>query len=464
MREERHIVADTRTTETFRWAVGIFFAFVVLTIAIATFTDAPLSFDGAFFLFRVLDNRHFASDHGRLINIPLQLPTLIAARFTDNLEVLRPLFCAAYALIPLLGLTVSWMVCRLRGPSLFIWPVMSICLAGLPGQFSFHSEATIAVTLLWPAMLTALVGAPPTVLPLVAIASIAAACSHPYAAGVLAFIVLIALVSAIVRPQSRKVSIGLALALGALLLARSLARLDPYEGQALGTRTIVMSLNDSVLGWPLIAVALTLAAALAVLLSTQQRARVYLTVPPVLAGIALVLWAIDPRDWANCNDYRYWVAPIAILFMSGAAAEELWLRTSTESQLQEQRRHAVALIGAIFLVVLSIQCLQWKVMSWRLASDLSNSDRGCVSRVRLTSIRNTALDYWPLGFYAIELQSRTPHTLLLAHNFACKLFAQNGDAIMVDSRVISYVRPRDAGWFDFNDARSRIAIRPAAIQ
>ena len=208
----------------------------------------------------------------------------------------------------------------------------------------------MAVTLLWPALLMVLIGAPATVMLAVAMTSIAAACSHPYAAVVLAFIVFVAMASAIVRPESRKASLGYGLALGALMLARTLARLDPYESQALGVQTIVMSFNDSLLGWPIVAIALTLVAALGSLLGTRQRAHIFLTQPLIIAGLALIVWAIHPANWANCNDYRYWVAPISMLFMSGAAVEELWLRRLPEPQLQNLRLYAVPLIGAIFLL------------------------------------------------------------------------------------------------------------------
>jgi hypothetical protein len=450
------MVTETRA-QTFSRAVGIFFAFVILALVIATLVDAPLSFDGAFFLFSVLDTHQFADAHGRLINIPLQLPVLAASHFTDNLNVLRPIFCAAYAAVPALGLAVSWLVCKSRRPSLFIWPAMSICLVGLPGQFSLHSEAIMAVTLLWPALLAVLVGAPATVLPLVAMTSIAAACSHPYAAVVLALIVFVAIVSAIVRPDSRKASLLFALGLGTLLLARTFARLDPYESHAFGVPTIVGSWNDSVIGWPLVAVALVTVAALSCLLPARSRCRMYLMVPLLLAGAALVAWAIHPANWARCIDYRYWVAPFSMLFMSGAVVEELWLRGPSEPQLQKLRLYAVPLIGAIFLLVLSIQSLQWGVGSRCLTNELVSSDRGCVSRTTVTSIRKTALDYWPLGFYALDLQGRKPSTLLLPHKFACRLFVLNGDAIFVDNGNLTYVRHRGEGWFDFDDARSRAA-------
>jgi hypothetical protein len=169
----------------------------------------------------------------------------------------------------------------------------------------------------------------------------------------------------------------------------------------------------------------------------------------------MVVWAIQPALWALCLDYRYWVMPVSLPLMTGAAVEELWLRRSTELQLQEIRRHAVSLIGAIFFLVLTIQSLQWGLSSRRLANELMNSDHGCVSRRTVTSVRNTALDFWSIGAYAVELQGRRPRTLMLAHKFACRLFALDGDAILVDNGTFSYMRRRGEGWFDFEDARSR---------
>ncbi len=440
----------------FHRGVTLFFALVVLALGLAAVVGAPLSFDGAFFLFRVLDKHQFAADHGRLINIALQLPVLMATRYTDNLAVLRAAFSIAYAAIPLVGLVVSWMVCKSRRPSLFIWPAISICIASLPGQFSFHSEAIIAVTLLWPAMLAVLLGGSSVVLALIAITSVAAAASHPSASMILVLIVAVAIGSAITRPKARRVSIGFAFAMGGLLLARSLTRLDPYEGQALGAQTVISSFNNSVLGWPLVAVSFAIIAAISCLLPQRRHARTYLILPLVLAGAALVAWASSPANWAGCLDYRYWVAPVSLPFMAGATVEAFWLRGSPELALEEMRTYALLVIGTIFFLVLSIQSIQWAVTTRRLVDDLVSSDAGCVSRKTVESIRGSAVDNWPVTVYAIEMQSRKPRTLLLPNGLACELFALNGDALLVDLTTFKVVRRHSDGWFDFEEARLRV--------
>ena len=182
----------------------------------------------------------------------------------------------------------------------------------------------------------------------------------------------------------------------------------------------------------------------------------YLLVPLMLAGAALVAWAIPPANWANCSEYRYWVAPVSMPFMAGAAVEALWLRKSPERRLQDLRLLALPLVGAIFLLVLSIQCFQWRLVSRRFIGKLENSDLGCVSGSSIDSIRNTALDHWSVTLYAVELQGREPRTLLLPNDLACHFFALRGDAVFIEQgAAFTYVRRRREGWFDFEGARSR---------
>jgi hypothetical protein len=439
--------------KAFNRAITIFFGLIALALGIATFVNAPLSYDGAYFLFRVLDDHQFAAFHGRPINIPLQIPLLAALHFTNDIRLLRLAFSAAYASIPLLGLALSWLICRSRCPSLFIWPAMSICIAALPGQFSLQSESIMAATLMWPALLAVLLGATPGVLSLVATSSLAATVAHPEAVVVLAFIVLVATTSAIVRPDSRRAAIVFAFALGVLLLVRALIPLDPYEANALTFETIVAAVNDSLLGWPLVAVVFAMLAALSCVFSARPHVRLYLMASLSLAGVALVAWAIRPANWAYCEDYRGWVAPLSLPFMAGAALQTLGPQKSSEDHLQDLRLYAMPLIGGIFFLVLSIQSFQWDRMSGRLTAELVYSDRGCISDV--TSIRGTALDTWPTTFYALELQSREPRTLFLPGGFGCRLFALNGDALLADKGFFTYLRHHGQGWFDFDDARSR---------
>ncbi len=370
-----------KESNAFRGAVAIFFGLVAFAVVIATLVNAPLSFDGAYFFFRALDEHQFAAFHGRLINIPLQMPLLAAAHFTQDIRILRLAFCGAYASIPLLGLALSWLICRVRRPSLLVWPAMSICIAALPGQFSLQSESIMTATLLWPALLAVLLGARTRILALVANSSVAAAASHPEAPIVFAFIVVVAIASGIARPELRRASIGFAIVLGLLLLARALTPLDPYEVNALAFGLILATFKESVIGGPLLALALVAIAALSCVFAPRAHARAFLMASLGLAGVVLVVWAVQPLNWARCAEYRGWVVPFSLPFMAGAAVETLWRQRSPEPQLQDQRLYALPLIGGIFCAVLSIQSLQWERASQLLADELVSSDRGCVSHV-----------------------------------------------------------------------------------
>jgi hypothetical protein len=364
--------------------------------------------------------------------------------------VLRLTFSAAYCSIPALGLATSWLVCR-RRPSLFIWPAMSICIAALPGAFSFQNEQIMVATLLWPALLMVLLGAPAAVMVWVATLSVIAAASHPVAAPLLGLVLVVALLSAIGRRQLRTASLGYALFFGMLLIARLATPLAEWERSTLGLPVIINSFRQAVWGGPLIAIGFTIVAALGCLFSPSRYARIYLITALIISGVTLVVWAFNPANWADCLDYRYWVPPLSMILMSATAIEELWLRTSTE-RLQEIRLYALPLIGTIFVLVLSIQSLQWRMMTQRLRRDLVESDRGCVSFTSIGWLRDTPFNHWAVIFYAVDLQGRQPSALLLPNPRACRQFAIDGDATLVALENWTYVKHPGQGWFDFEDA------------
>src|SRR5208282_829898 len=93
-------------------AVQIFFLVVLLGLAVAAFAGAPLTWDGAFYLFSALDTQWPFVPHGRTINVALQLPVVAASHLTQNLAPLRLIFCLCYASVPDVGLVASWLICR----------------------------------------------------------------------------------------------------------------------------------------------------------------------------------------------------------------------------------------------------------------------------------------------------------------------------------------------------------------
>lgn len=442
-------------TGSFERRVAVLFLLITLSLGLAACVGAPLSFYGAFALFRVLDSRHFFASRGRAIDIALQVPVVTAMHFTDNLSVLRLIFCFSYAAVPLVGLAVSWLVCRSCRPNLFIWPALSICLIGLPGQFSFASEALMAVSLLWPAMLTVLVCPGGSALALVAITSIAAVCAHPNAVAMLGFAIAVAILSAVRRPGSRGAEIGFAAFLGVLLLIRISMPLDHYERHLLGIPALLMSFKDSVWGWPLVGIAFTLATAVSLLVLPRWQNYAAPLASLSVAGVAFVAWASHPAAWTKFDDYRFWEPAFSVLLMAIATVDVLRPR-ATASRSSEPRGTLLPVVGGIFLLVFCIMSFIWNRASNRLLDDLGSFDHGCISFKDVAAqVKDTALDQWSLSVYAVELQSRKPQTLLLKHNLSCRMFVHTGSAILADNPATIYIKYRGEGWFDFEDAQRR---------
>jgi hypothetical protein len=297
--------ADHRTCffMSYSRAIQIFFLVVLLGFAVAASAGAPLAWDGAFYLFSALDTQWPFVPHGRTINVALQLPVVAASHFTQNLTVLRLIFCLCYASVPAVGLAASWLICREKRPSLFVWPALSCCLAMLPGRFTFVGKAMMSAWLLWPVFLAALIGVRRIHLPLVALLVLAAFLAHPIAAVFFGFSAAIAAVASLTSPSSRKPRLTGALVLGLIAAAKMLVPLNEYERERLSTGLLLGSFRTAVFGLPLVALAFDLIAAACLLKLASDRSTLckaskvqYVAVGAIAAaGLCLVPWALTAR-------------------------------------------------------------------------------------------------------------------------------------------------------------------------
>jgi len=449
--------SESPSLGTFDRAAALFLLLIALGLAAAILANAPLSFDGAFYFFTLLDGHKFLAFHRRLINLPLQAPLLAAAHFTGSLGFLRLIFSASYATVPALGLLLCWPICRVRRPSMMLWPALSICVIALPSQFFFVSETIMEAALLWPALLAVLLGVSPALLALVVLTSVVATVAHPAAAGPLAAITCVTIICAIIRPETRRASLLFAVFFGALLIVRILIPLDSYDSQALSLWGWIESFIPSVWGWPLVAIACAATAASVCLFAPEAANPLWLLGPLSFAGVALIVWAIDPHAWRYCLGYRSLVAPLSMGLMSAAAFDELWWSGRREAAQRRVRLYALIVSGAIFFAVLSIQSLEWAEMSARFGRQLAASNRGCLLASEVPEILGSPLDNWSATFYAVDLQARQPTAILVPYALACHLFALTQTVVFVDRSGFRYVRRGDAGWFDFSVARARAA-------
>ncbi len=428
----------------------------MLALAIAAIAGGPLIWDGSSDLFHLLDKRSPASSERRLINYPLQLPALMASHFTDNFVLLRLIYSACYVSVPAIGLAASWLISREKRPSLFVWPALS-WLAMMPLQFGFCGESLMAATLAWPILLTTLTDPRPILLLLVAPLCLAEYGTHPIAVLLLGFAALVGVVRSLVAERLNKMGLAIALGVGIVAIAKVLHPLYPYERDLLTFAVMGRSFRKAVLGWPLVALGFELVGAAALLRSARTHRDLtgisragYLAVGAIVAGgLRLVPWALVAHRWAHALDYRFWVAPITLLFMSAAAAEVLWLRPNSFSDLLwRERTPAVLAVGVVSLAVLSIQSVVWVHLTGRLASAVEESKAGCISRSDLGWARDTPLDHWATDYYAIDLQGRRPRTLVLESG-ACEQLAATASLRLGPH----FLRPPHRGWFDLDQIR-----------
>ena len=436
-----------------RLSVPIFFVLVGAAVITTSVLGGPLSWDGAFYLFQLLDRQFWFLTLHRFINLPFQSPALFASRFTSNLKILDLIFSLSYASVPMIGLWVSYLICRKR-PSLFIWPALGICIVALPGILLFTSEGMMNVSLSWPLILATLVGVGVGEFVLVAMLAMAILVSHPSSAFFFGLGTVTALVSAKMSPFSRVRYAG-AFALGLLCLGRLITPITEYERRQLAFSTLRTSYKMAVRGFPLALLALTLLAAILCLMQSRERkarrrpasdfaADFALFGAIVSAGLVLVPWSIDPHAWWKALDYRAWF-PLASGVLMGASALDSW-READRASLRRQRQPALIAIGAVFLIVLSLQSLTWFRLTDRLLDAMRGG--GCISRAGLAWTEQTPFDHWSTAAYSIILQERTPHSMVLDGD-ACDEYAADGTV-----HILSIHRRRGSGWFDLDQVRT----------
>jgi hypothetical protein len=431
-----------------RLSIPTFFVLVGAALITTSILRGPLSWDGAFYLFELLDHQFWFLPQYRLINLPLQAPTLLVSHFTSNLKILALIFSLSYASVPMFGLAISYLICRQRR-SLFIWPALGICLAALPGVFCFSSEALMNASLFWPLLLATVIGVGVGEFVLVALLALTMLVTHPNATVFFGLGTVTALISAKMAPFNRIRYAG-ALTLGLLCLGRLLMPVTEYERRQLAFSTLRSSFRMAVQGWPLALLALTLLAVIFCLRQSQHHkpksfASDFALLGAVIsAGLVLVPWSINPHSWWKGLDYRSWI-PLVSSVVMGASAIDGW-RKVDQAYLWRERQAALIAIAAVFLIILSVQSLIW----FHLTNQLLGAIRGggCISRTSLTWTAQTPFDHWSTAPYSIVLQGRIPHSLVL-DGAGCDEYAANATV-----HILWLARRRGDGWFDFDQVRT----------
>jgi hypothetical protein len=440
-----------------RGSIGVFFALLAAGAGCAVWFDAALSWDGAYMFFKALDERTPFIPLERYAHFVLQAPAVLAQQAgVSEVRVLRALFGAAFALVPLTSLALCWWIVRGKRPGLFVWPVLSITLGNLGGAFFLVTEAPIATTFFWPIVLALLVGSV-TWLQASALTGAAALVffAHPTAAPLFAGAGLLALLQGLrgaagVRPR-RWWIVGVA----CLILAglRSLRQLTDYEARSFSLPSFARAFHVATWGWPRLSLACTTIAALLVLVHPflprrwRNRAmdRALSAAPAVLAfaaGLLMVPWALDERAWAKALNYRFVAHAFSSVFLTVASLEGIVGDRRAGDDPWPARRAAVIAAGVSFVLVFAAQGTAWRALRERFIREVDSMDAPCASMESLRSVGGTPLKHWACPSLAIDLQGRDPNRLVLPPG-ECERWARTGVVQIAPWDE----RPPGHGWF-----------------
>jgi hypothetical protein len=439
----------------------LYFGLTIVALGFAGISGAPLSWDGSYILFKILDLQSSIPAHDRFINIPLHWVVLFVSHFTNDLSILQMVFGLVYAAIPLMVLVMSWWVVRGHAETLFIWAALGIGLGTLPGQFCFICEAILAVLLFWPVILAILVRMHKNHVPIVLMLVIATFFAH--FVSIMLFILGAGLAFAIgLRSRDDRRWMWMwAFGFGAMAALKSLIFLvspSAYEMSQLSTDVMKFHFDIAVAGLPLMSVICTWFAASMIFISQLLSRYPKHNFSPIIhsiglisltiAGGLLVIWARDPYLWRYAIAFRSWALFISFPFIMLAALEAL-IRSDqfsiNEKNEWNYRLKTLRIIGVVFLLVLSIQSTAWFNLTSILRETIVQSVDSCISISSIGWLTHTPLNNWTTPSHAILLQGKAPQKLVL-----------NGDGCTEASfseaiRIAPWdLRSRTGGWFDLH--------------
>lgn len=435
-----------------------FFALVALSVLVAAAAALPLTWDGSYYLFELLNRGEPFTPHERLINVPVQFPVLLFRLLTDEAEPLILVFSLAYAAVPVVALSMSWLVVRTRTPRLFVWPALGIGMVTLPGQASMISEALISLQLFWPVILAVLLRFPRTTVPIALGCSIAIVVAHPFGMilmGVAAAAgFLVARVHAAEREAMQLWATGFAVA-AVLAVLRFASLRTSYETESMSPAVLEQQFDRAVAGIPAAGPLAAYAAGAVLLLiplmfGTDRRFRRRIAgasalVMAVSFGSALallVIWAADARAWKDALDYRSWALFASLPLYAMAVADVAFpgLQRGAHRQL---RSSAVLGAAVTFSVVVISMSVAWAGVVQKLAAELDKQRGSCVSSRDIVWLSSSPLNHWAVTATSIVIQGRHVETFV-AYDRACQ------EGPVPDHVPVApwHQHPATGGWFE----------------
>lgn len=412
-------------------AIGL----IILGLAIALFSDAALTWDGAYYLFMTLHANVPFVVHDRLIDLPLQWPVLLVNRFTDSLTALRAVFGLIQVITPLVAIAASWWVVGKDRAGLILWPVLGICIGTLPGQIDFISGSLRATQLFWPILLAILIGLPSRTVALTSLTALIIVFTHPVAIPLFATGALAAGLIAYFQPEARGRLLQVAGCFAFATVLRFGMVRPGYDSEAMTWEAQQFQWEYAVFGLPM-AVLVGAAFSACASLVTPRVPRYYHYIPLLgvgFAGLALVVWASDSSRWRPALDYRGPALIITLVFMGFATIDTVLNQrylAAHAGQVSAPRLRTVQAAALVFAVVISIQSIDWHSEIEEMRTAMAESDGACVSTNDIPGFRNSALATWSTPSLSLLYQDWSPNRIVLPPE-GCAIASENGTIPLV---------------------------------
>jgi len=354
-------------------------ALVLLGYAAVAAVGLPLFGDGAHYFVEILLEDGALIPNYRYAAVLPQLPVVLALGLTDDPSVLRQVFSAGYALVPVLALLGCWLIVRRRAPGLILLPLLSFL--ALQINFSSVSELMLSLVLSWPAALLLVLrpGWPGTWVYCLVLAPVLALL-HPLAFAPAMLLTGTALVGARLEQPWPVMTRAVA----GLMAASALARLG-WTGVGLNAYERAHTQGDHAMGYLLPATDL-LALLLALVLSLGALVGWWLLRPcralewaiGVLLGVLSIVAAMAGLGFLQGVGIELKAAltfPLGLALMAIAVVAAWW--GATEAPTRSVARAAMVLAVLILLLALS-RSVAWWTATHKLADLLASSETTCI--------------------------------------------------------------------------------------
>ncbi len=396
-----------------------------LVLLVAGRTGLPLSWDGAGYLYDLLQQGNFQLPVPfRQAQVFFQWPVLLLRTWGLSVGALTVVYCLTYALIPLAVLHGCWWALPREKKELVIWPFLTLGIGTIWGQLYFISETSLAPLIAWPAVICAITKRHLWSIPLTLAFSFFL---NPTSAAPLAMVGLVFIFDG--APVPRRTSVALGGGCLALLLVRIMLVAPGYEESQTSWAMIKMSYFLSLHGKPLIGICLAfLLGALLVQhgvsrATTGRGVRLAAYSLAALIVLNLGLWVFGRTVWLDLSRFRIFSFLVHLGFYLLAWVHGRFLPAAPSSR-RLLLHLGVFLPTLTFAGVVLVQGRDfWHDRAW-LRSLLSETPRACIDYRELVASGKARFRIFHSFYYSpvsILLQdTRTPPKVLLGYQHSCE--------------------------------------------